>query len=106
MPRQSRNVPKSATAALAAKLQAQLEQAMALHQQGQLARAKVIYESILKTQPRHPDALHFLGIVAAQSNQHRLAIDLIDRAIAINPNDAAFYSNRAYVLQEIRQLDA
>src|SRR6266567_6633230 len=88
------------------RIESQLEQAIALHQQGHLARAKAAYENILKAQPKHFDALHLLGVIAIQTNQHRLAVDLIGQAIAINPDDAAFYSNRGVALQELKHLDA
>src|SRR6267154_844393 len=87
------------------RIEYQLEQAIALHQQGHLVRAKAAYENILKAQPKHFDALHLLGVIAIQTNQHRLAVDLIGQAIAINPNDAAFYSNRGIALQELKLLD-
>src|SRR5712671_1605749 len=103
--------PKPASDVLAATfppqtLKSQLDQAIALHQQGHLARAQAAYENILKAQPEHFDALHLLGVIAIQTNQHRLAVDLIGQAIAINPNDAAFYSNRGVALQELKLLDA
>src|SRR5258708_10333374 len=88
------------------RIESQLEQAIALHQQGHLARAKAAYENILKAKPKHFDALHLLGVIAIQTNQHRLAVDLIGQAIAINPNNAAFYSNRGVALQELKLLDA
>jgi len=97
---------KPAPDTLAAKLQAQFEEAIALHQQGQLARAQAIYKNVLKARPRHFDALHLLGVIATQTNQHRLAVDLIGQAIAINPNDAVFYSNRSFALQQLKQLEA
>src|SRR5712671_2977116 len=87
------------------RIEYQLEQAIALHQQGHLVRAKAAYENILKAQPEHFDALHLLGVIAIQTNQHRLAVDLIGRAIAINPNDAAFFSNRGVAFQELKLLD-
>src|SRR5712675_1676982 len=88
------------------RIESQLEQAIALHQQGHLVRAKAAYENILKAEPKHFDALHLLGVIAIQEKQHQLAVDLIDQAIAINPNDAAFYSNRGIALQALKLLDA
>ena len=69
--------------------QEQVSQAIALHQQGRLGEAKEMYESILKVNPMHFDALHLLGIVAAQSKNPQLAADLMARAIDINPNEAS-----------------
>jgi tetratricopeptide (TPR) repeat protein len=87
-------------------LQSQLDEAIVLHQRGKLARAQALYEKILKAQPSHFDALHLLGVLAIQAKNHQLAVDLIDQAIAIFPQDAAFYNNRGIALKELRQLDA
>src|SRR5712671_5226185 len=98
--------PKPALDTLTARFQTELEEGMTLHLQGQPARAKAIYENILRVDPKHFDALHLLGVIAIQENQHQLAVDLIGQAIALNPNDAAFYSNRGVALQELKLLDA
>ena len=90
----------------AAKLESQLDGAMALHQQGQLARAQAIYKDILKTQPGHCDALHFLGVIAIQTGEHRVAINLIGQAIDINPNNPGFYSNRGIALHKLKKLES
>ncbi|MGO8755099.1 MAG: tetratricopeptide repeat protein [Gallionellaceae bacterium] len=79
---------------------------LTLHQKGQLAQAHANYEEILKIQPKHFDALHLLGMIAYQNNNPRRALELIDKAIEICPNNALFYSNRAIVLKELKQYDA
>ena len=81
------------------------QQAIGMHQQGQLAQAKAIYERILVVQPKHFDALHLLGVIAHHTKNHSLAIDLIGKAIQINPNVAAAYSNRGLALLEHKRLD-
>jgi hypothetical protein len=48
-------------------MRAKLQQAIGLHQAGQLAEAQIIYEEILKMQPGHFDALYLLGIIAKQA---------------------------------------
>jgi tetratricopeptide (TPR) repeat protein len=90
----------------ALKVQAQLVEAVALHRQGRLKDAQARYEAILKNNPRQSDALHLFGVAAAQSKDYQRAADLIAKAIAINPNNAAFYSNRGNALRELKQLDA
>lgn len=80
-------------------------QAVALHQQGKLEEAKDIYESILKTQPNHADALHLLGVIANQTGQPERAVHLISKAIAIQPNNAGFYINGGNALQALGRLD-
>ena len=96
-------VPPNATAAQA---QAQFQQALAFHQKGQLAQAQAIYQDILKSQPDQFDVLHLLGVIASQTRDYQRALDLIGRAIELNPNNATFYSNRGIALQELKQFDA
>ena len=55
-----------------------LQQALELHQTGQLAQAQLIYEDILKTNPRHGDCLHLLGVVASQTES---------RIVTTNPQE-------------------
>ena len=63
------------------------------HQAGRLADAEAIYRQILAAQPRHAEALHFLGVIAHQVGRHALAVDCIGQAIVLNPNNPAAYSN-------------
>ncbi len=76
-----------------ANLQAQLQQALAAHQQGNLAVAESAYRKILGKAPKHFDALHLLGVLCAQQGQFAQAIDLIQRALKVNPGHAGAYSN-------------
>jgi predicted O-linked N-acetylglucosamine transferase (SPINDLY family) len=78
---------------------------VSLHQQGDLARAKTIYEQVLAVQPQHFDALHFLGVIAAQSKDPALAVALIGAAIAIKKDNADSYSNHAYALSQLKRFD-
>ena len=73
---------------LNASLRVQLEEALVLHQQGQLAAAETIYRQVLQAQPRNADALHCLGLIMLDHKQAQVAVDLISRALTIKPNDA------------------
>jgi len=90
----------------AAQLQATFNQAIALHQRGQLAQAKALYENILAKQPQHYQSLHLLGLVAAQSGRFPEAVELIGKAIALFPNNADFYMNRGNALKALGQVQA
>ena len=79
-------------------------QGVTLHQQGKFANAKTIYEQVLEKQPKHFDALHLLGVIAAQTDNPELAADLIGKAIDINPNSAAAHSNRGNALKVLNRL--
>ncbi len=79
-----------------------LSKAMAFHQDGQLEAAEKIYNSILKSNPKCFDALHLLGVIAGQKGNDQLAIDLISRAIEINPNNARSHYNLGFSLQKLK----
>ena len=76
-----------------------------MHQQGQLAQAKQIYAQVLALQPVHFDALHLSGVIASQSKNPALAVELIGKAIEIKPDYADAYSNRGLALKELKRLE-
>ncbi len=80
-----------------ASLAAAILQAVQLHQGGRLAEAEAIYRRILARHPRHPDALHLLGLIAQQSGDSMAALTRIDEAISINDQVAEYHHNRAIV---------
>ncbi len=86
--------------------QASLASGLALHQQGQLAEARACYLQVLKLQPRHFDALHLLGVIAAQTKNFAQALELFDQAIKINAGHAFAFNNRGNVLRDLRQPEA
>src|SRR5713101_3492104 len=58
-------------------LETLLAAALGHHQAGRLAEAEQHYRQVLALDPRHFDSLHLLGVVAAQSGQHDIAIERI-----------------------------
>jgi tetratricopeptide (TPR) repeat protein len=74
-------------------VQQQLAEAIALFQQGQFAAAEAGFRAIIKRDPRNFDALHFAGVVAAQSGRLEEGATLIRRALAINPRNAGALGN-------------
>lgn len=63
------------------------------HRQGNLAAAESAYRQVLKGNPDHPDALHWLGVIALQMGQAEQARRLIARAVELNPDDVAALSD-------------
>ena len=55
------------------------------HRAGRLREAESIYRQVLAAEPNHPDALHFLGVLAHQAGQFQTAAELIEHAIAAHP---------------------
>lgn len=80
-----------------------LQAAILLHQAGKLGEARVLYERLLAIDPANVDAMHLLGVLTGQQGDHILALDLIDRAIAIRPDDAAIHANRGVALKELQR---
>jgi predicted O-linked N-acetylglucosamine transferase (SPINDLY family) len=81
------------------------QQGLGLHQQGQLLQAKAIYERVLAVQPKHFDALHLLGVIAYQTKELALAVDLIGKATQINPNHAVAFAIQGDVLKGLERED-
>lgn len=82
-----------------------LQQAVAAYQGNDLNRAETLFRTVLQIAPNNCDALHLLGLVHADSKKHDQAIQLIQRAIAINPRIAAFHANLASSLRALHRYD-
>jgi tetratricopeptide (TPR) repeat protein len=72
-----------------------LPRALSLHQAGRLSEAESLYQTILKTSPRHADALNLLGVIAHQRADYQNAVDLIGQAIASRGDQPSYYCNLA-----------
>lgn len=82
-----------------------LEAAVSLHRTGRLQAAEAAYREVLGREPENPDALHLLGVLAAQSGQPDRAAELIRRAIGARPAVAEFHANLALSLRKAGRLD-
>lgn len=80
-------------------IQAILSEGITFHQSGQLREAEIRYKQILSQNPDHADAMHLLGLLAGQMGNHPISIDLISKAIHINPYNPAYYNNLGNILQ-------
>jgi protein O-GlcNAc transferase len=80
--------------------------ALADHQAGRLKEAERLYLKILQADPRHADALHFLGVLNHQLGNADVAVKLIRQAIAQNPRVPAFHNNLGMILFAQGKLDA
>ena len=101
------NTTNPYVAANQAVIQAQekFQQALLLHNLGQLTQARVLYEETLKILPKHFDALHLLGVIASQTRNFQIAVELMNKAIEINPNIAEVYSNRGVALKDLKEFE-
>lgn len=65
-----------------------LKAAVEKHQQGLVGEAVAVYQEILKTDPKHPDALHYFGLAHMGAGKFEKAIDLIKLSLTYNPDNA------------------
>lgn len=70
-----------------------IQAGMAHHQQGRLSEAEQAYRQVLAAQPQHPEALHFLGLIALQVGQPESAIELLSRCVAVAPDYPDAHAN-------------
>ena len=62
-------------------LQKAFDLAAHLHNSGNLRKAEIVYNRILKVQPNQPIALNCLGLIAYQRGQYEVAVELIAKAL-------------------------
>ncbi len=76
------------------------------HQKRNLNESQSILETIVKRIPKHFDAWHLLGIIAAQKQDYPLSADLIARAIELNPTNPIYHSNLGLAFHNLMQFEA
>ncbi len=72
-----------------------LNEAVKLHQAGNLQQAEQLYRQVLRVDPRQPDALNLLGVLANQVGKPEAGIELIAQAVALKPAEPEFHNNLA-----------
>lgn len=75
-----------------------LQAALAHHQAGRLQAAQDIYETLLRHNPEHAEALHHLGLVALQRGRLQDAVTLISRASSLRPDEPTVWGNLGVAL--------
>ena len=86
-----------------------LEQALALaahHQEaGRLQQAEIILRQILQARPDCAQAWHTLGLVAHGAGKADLAAQLVEKAIAFNPDMGLYHANLGEMYRLRKNLD-
>jgi len=78
-----------------------LKSALRLHQAGNFVQAKQLYQQIIRTNPNHAAATHFLGAIEHQQNNNSHAEQLIRKALKLDPNMPQAYNNLGIVLRAL-----
>jgi tetratricopeptide (TPR) repeat protein len=80
-----------------------LNEAVALHRQGNLREAEKLYARVLKAAPDHFDALNLLGTVKAQLGRIGEAHRLFGAAVKINPQVPQAWANLGQALHALKR---
>jgi len=83
-----------------------LELASAHQGAGRLHEAEAVVREVLKAVPRHPQALHLLGIIAHQAGRIDVAIGFVRQAIEADGTVGLFHTNLCEMLRQSGQLEA
>ena len=72
--------------------------AIGLLREDRLADAEAAFEAVLRTWPKQPDALHYLGVLRHAQGRSDEAIVLVREALALQPNNAGAWNNLGNIL--------
>src|SRR5262249_38244584 len=86
-------------------MDAELRTAITLHENRRLDEAALAYDRVLARDAANADALHLRGVLAYQQGNLTYAVELINRAVALSPGNAAFHCNLGEVHRALGQLD-
>lgn len=78
-----------------------LQNAIVAIQANEFIAAQSLLNEVLRIEKNQPDALRFLGVIAALQKDWDQALRLIDLAIECNPQNGVAHSNRGNILVEL-----
>lgn len=80
------------------------QNALQFYKKGQPDEAAHLLKQILETDPAHVDSLYFLGIIAMDKGAFDIALDYLDKAHLLAPNNPDYIFSLAVALQETGRL--
>jgi tetratricopeptide (TPR) repeat protein len=80
-----------------------LQRGLALQQSGKLREAESYYQAVLRDDPDHPEALNLLGSLASRAKNHPVAIELLTRAVDLQPRNILYRNNLGHCLNGARK---
>ena len=78
-----------------------VNKAIETHKSGDLPSAKEMYLHILEVDNHNYNAIHMLGVIASQEKNHTLALELLQKAILIKPDDSRAFYNMGLAAYEL-----
>ena len=85
-------------------LEQALQKGVEAHKAGKAQEADRYYTAILKTNPKHPDANHNMGVLAVGVGKVEAALPFFETALEANPNIAQFWLSYVDALIRIDRL--
>ncbi len=79
--------------------------AVQLHQRGLIEEAESVYKDVLGVVPGHPDATHYLGVIAHQLGDSEQGLTLIRQSLESRPEQPDALNNLGNIYREMGQLD-
>ncbi len=99
---QPSKTPASSSALRASEL---YQQAISLHQQGQLDEAEAVYRQALAFDNRHAGAMQMRGVICLQKGDAAGAVELIKRSLDFEPRNPKALNNLGNALLELKRYD-
>ncbi len=81
-------------------LTADLQMGVRCYQQGNIPAAITAFKRVLQFSPKHPDALHLLGIAYRSSGDTAEAVKLVKRAVKAQPKNAHYHHSLGLIQAE------
>lgn len=82
-----------------------IDSAMKCFESGDLRRAALICEEVLKIHPHNAKAFHLLGVIYYQNGAFDLALQNVKESLLLDPANAEAYYNLGNILKEIKRPD-
>ncbi|SRR5581483_7946470 len=82
-----------------------LADALQHYQAGNIGAAELTYRQIVRLDPFHGDALHMLGVIACGKGEYAAGLELLGRAVAAQPDSAAYHFNFGKANQVLRRFE-
>ena len=86
-------------------LKALAEQAVRIHQQGDLAGAEALYRQMLDTDPKLFGAYYYLGLLRMQQNRNEDAAGFLQEALRISPDNAGARYSLGIAFMNLKRAD-
>jgi protein O-GlcNAc transferase len=86
-------------------IQSTFDQAVQLHNRREFVEAEKLFLEVIRSDPRHVDAMHCLGLLCHYTGRNREGVAWIEKAIAINPAVAELHYNLGIFLTALGEYD-